>query len=159
MNLFDNWLRLNVTGFFTEYTEYQQGITQLATGVITVNVPETDIWGFEMDFVAASSDNLVLSGGIGYAESELTEVLVINNPQNALVPLVDSSAFVGQRLPGTPEWNANLAATYTYPLTANGDLVVRADYSYTGDILRSLQQVGSTGEAQILADEFHLVNA
>lgn len=155
----NNRVRLNAAAFYTDYRELQQSITRLSTGIVVLNVPGAEITGFDVDLTAALFSNLLLSAGVGYADSELTDPLIINDPQNPGVPVVDSSAFVGQRLAQAPDWTANAAAVYTHELVNSGRLIFRVDWSHTGEVLHELVETGSPLEAIILEDAYDIVNA
>ncbi len=157
-DLFGNTLRLNAAYFFTDYTEVQQNITRLATGIVVLNVPEAEIRGFDVDLTALLTPNLTFSGGLGYANTELTEPLIIPNPQNPQVPLVDSSGFVGQRLAQAPDVTANASLVYQFEVGGTGTVVLRGDWSYTGEILHELVENGSPLEDIVTEDGYSIVN-
>lgn len=157
-DLAGNRVRLNASAFFTDYTEVQQNITRLATGIVVLNVPEAEIFGFDVDLTALVTPNLMVSAGYGYADTELTAPLIIPNPQNPSVPLVDSSAFLGQRLAQAPDVTANASIRYQYPLDS-GAVVFRGDFSHTGEILHELVESGSPLESLVTEDAYSIFNA
>lgn len=127
-DLLNDRFRFNLAAFFTDYQDFQQNITRLATGIVVLNVPGAEIVGFDMDFTALITPRLTLRGGWGYADSEVTDPLIIPNPQNPAVPLVDSSGFVGQRLAQAPDFTGNLSVIYRIGLP-RGSLTLRRDAS------------------------------
>jgi len=152
-------VRLNAAAFYTDYQDVQQNITRLATGIVVLNVPGAEISGFDVDFTAVLTPNFLVTAGVGYADSELTDPLVIDDPQNPGVPLVDSSAFVGQRLAQAPDWTANASGIYNYTLSNSGTLILRADWSHTGEVLHELVENGSPLEALVTEDAYDIFNA
>jgi iron complex outermembrane receptor protein len=155
----DGRIRLNAAVFYTDYQDVQQNITRLATGIVVLNVPGAEITGYDIDFTALLTPNLLVSAGVGYADSELTDPLIINDPQNPGVPLVDSSAFVGQRLAQAPDLTANASIVYTHDLNAGGSMLWRLDWSHTGEILHELVELGSPFEALVTEGEYDIFNA
>lgn len=154
----DSRYRLNAAAFYTDYKDVQQNITRLATGIVVLNVPGAEITGFDIDLTAVLAPNFLVSAGVGYADSELTDPLIIDDPQNPGVPLVDSSAFVGQRLAQAPDWTANASAIYSHTLDNSGTLLFRADWSHTGEVLHELVENGSPLEALVTEDSYDIVN-
>ena len=151
-------VRLNAAVFYTDYQDVQQNITRLATGIVVLNVPGAEITGYDIDFTALLTPNFLVTAGIGYADSELTDPLIIDDPQNPGVPLVDSSAFVGQRLAQAPDLTANASLVYTHDLNVGGSMLWRIDWSHTGEILHELVELGSPIEALVTESEYDLVN-
>jgi iron complex outermembrane receptor protein len=155
----DGRVRLNAAVFYTDYQDVQQNITRLATGIVVLNVPGAEITGYDIDFTALLTPNFLVTAGVGYADSELTDPLIIDDPQNPGVPIVDSSAFVGQRLAQAPDLTANASLVYSHDLNAGGSMLWRLDWSHTGDILHELVEKGSPLESIISESAYDLVNA
>jgi iron complex outermembrane receptor protein len=152
-------VRLNAAVFYTDYQDVQQNITRLATGIVVLNVPGAEITGYDIDFTALLTPNFLVTAGVGYADSELTDPLIINDPQNPGVPLVDSSAFVGQRLAQAPDLTANASLVYTHDLNMGGSMLWRLDWSHTGEVLHELVENGSPLESLVTEGEYDIVNA
>lgn len=155
----NNRFRLNAAVFYTDYKDVQQNITRLATGIVVLNVPGAEIKGFDLDLTAILTPNFLISGGVGYADSELTDPLIIDDPQNPGVPVVDSSAFIGQTLAQAPDLTANASAIYSHTMSNQGTLLFRLDWSHTGEVLHELVENGSPLEALVTEDSYDLVNA
>ena len=155
----DNRVRFNAAAFYTDYEDVQQNITRLATGIVVLNVPGAEITGFDLDVTAVVTPNLLFQAGVGYADTELTDPLVIDDPQNPGVPLVDSSGFVGQRLAQSPDWTANASASYSMDIGNGATMVFRADWSHVGDILHELVEKGSPLEDLVFEESYSLLNA
>lgn len=153
-----NRYRLNAAAFYSDYKDVQQNITRLATGIVVLNVPGAEITGFDVDFTARFTESFLVTAGVGYADSELTEPLIIDDPQNPGVPIVDSSAFVGQRLAQAPDWTGNASAIYTHTMSSAAQLVFRADWSHMGSVLHELVEKGSPLEDLVSEDAYDLFN-
>jgi iron complex outermembrane receptor protein len=63
--------------------------------------------GFELEMTGRATSRFELTGGIGYADAHLTEA-------SANIP----GSVAGSRIPGAPDFTANVATTYRVPLTA-----------------------------------------
>lgn len=112
--LFDGRLSLNLALYSILYENQQVQLLDLGTGQQgIVNIPKTENNGIELEFALRLTDQLMLSGGIGYLESEITEFTAL--------PIVE-----GNRPPFAPEFTYSLALDYTTPLTDTFDLVLRA---------------------------------
>ena len=109
-------LTLNGAVFVIDYSDQQQSII-LPTPPFrtTVNVPGTDIQGAELEMAWLATENLEITGGVGYLDAEIDELNV--------------------RPDGVPEWTANLAFQYTRSLASDWELFARADWRYQGDFL------------------------
>ncbi|MFQ5533424.1 MAG: TonB-dependent receptor [Sphingomonadales bacterium] len=156
--LFNRKLRLNIAGFLTDYNNVQQNILNLATGIIVLNVPGARVWGFEADMVARPTSGLTVTGGVGTAFSDIRNALIIPNPVAGQPPLVDTTDFLGLRLAQSPEVTANASVTYTMPVGATGNIVVRGDWSFTGSIFHELDPNPSQ-RAKVFEASYNLVNA
>ncbi len=110
------------------------------------NIPESEVYGGELSFDWAATDNLTVSGGFGIMESEIKEF----NPDIrdrlqaeinarfsntvALTPDVQAefdSNFEGNKLVKFPHQTANLSLVHELPLNSFGgsDLITRIDYN------------------------------
>ena len=111
--LADGALNLNGSAFYIDYSD-QQLTTVIADPPfrLTSNIPSTEIYGVEMDFNYAVSDQIQFNGAVGYLDAEITDG--------------------GGRPPSTPEWTANLGAQLTQPISNSVDAIGRLDWRYQG---------------------------
>ena len=128
--------RVNGAVFYNNVSDMQREINLAdpIAGVVQVirNTADADIWGFEIDATVPVSDNLVLTGGIGYLDGSYSDVIfdisgdgVINGTDldldiPRLAPLTANAGFVYvQTIPGLGEATLNFnyahrdAAAYT----------------------------------------------
>jgi len=116
--LLDQRLRLNTAVFFTDYDDVQLTTRQGFTPQ-TVNGGKVDIKGVELEFEAAVTSRLLMSGTAGYLDAGFEDV-----DPNADGITVDT------KLPYTSKWTLGLSAAYTFPITAVSDMTFRADWNY-----------------------------
>jgi iron complex outermembrane receptor protein len=116
--LFDSRLQLNVSAFYTEFSDLQF-LAQQPTGVGTFvsNAAEGTSTGVDLNFSAAPWQFLMLSGGLQYLDAEYTD---------------GDLAELNLDVPYAPTWSGNLSATFLLPL-ADGVTYLRSDYSFMGD--------------------------
>jgi outer membrane receptor protein involved in Fe transport len=90
-----------------------------------VNVPESTIFGAEVDIVAQLSEHFTLTAALTYLDSEVDEyigysVLGSNpsDPANNAIP----EDLSGNPLPFTPDWSYRLGLDYNLPMSGGGEL-------------------------------------
>lgn len=154
----DGRLRVNVAGYYTDYNDRQQGITQLSVGIVVLNVPSSRVWGFESDVVAHLTDELTFTGGVGTAFSEIRSGVPIP-AQAGGVPQIAGGEFIGQRFPLAPEVTGNASLAYQRQVTQSGDMLLKFDWSYTGSILHELVPLNSPDEDVVSEGSYNLLNA
>lgn len=101
---------------------------------ITVNVPEAEITGFELDAVVSPTEWLSLGAAVSYTDAEFTKnlVSVLGNPEVAFGPYPDS-----------PEWSGSVFADISFPVADRYTASLRSEvydqtetfFSSTGDTL------------------------
>lgn len=108
-------------------SNYVQIFGQLAG--ITVNVPESEIKGVEIDGVINPAPWLSLGASVAYTDAQFTDsaVSVLQNPE------VDFGPY-----PDQPEWSGSVYADITFPVTDGIQGSFRADvYSQTSSYFSS----------------------
>ncbi|HEX9207103.1 MAG TPA: TonB-dependent receptor [Steroidobacteraceae bacterium] len=150
---FGNRLRFNGAIFQEKWDDFQyallgaQGLTEIQ------NAGQAEINGVEMDVSWAVNDQLGISAGVAYLNSELTENYCgfvdprtghpeTRNPcqkpeydeNDNLIGFVDTppQAPKGTPLPVTPDWKANMTARYKFTV-AEFDSYVQGSLVYTGE--------------------------
>ena len=122
----DRRLRLNLAGFYTDYSNIQLTAVQtLSTGelvVVTGNAASAQIYGFEAEFEARATDALTLFGGLGDTNDTLK-----NNPGFDI-----QGAHV---LPDTPKTTANLGFEYDQPVGELGKAALNVEANYRSSSL------------------------
>ncbi len=118
--LLEQRLRLNASVFHLIWSDLQMEAfrlldpNDLSTNFEqTININRAEATGVEVEFLAALSDQFILSGGFGYMDTEIKKA-----PIAELTGRIDV-ALEGLELPKAPKLTANLAAEYRWPMGAN----------------------------------------
>jgi outer membrane receptor protein involved in Fe transport len=119
--LSDNRVQLNGAIFFVDWSDIQQ-FNRLQCGFqFTQNAGAAESKGFELELMAAPSDGLTLSLGVGYTDAEITDSGGV------------SGVSEGDKVQGVPDWTINGSAQYLWPLSSGWEGLVRGDFNFYGD--------------------------
>lgn len=140
--LFNDRLHLNAAAFFVDYTNIQI-LVATAIAPVTQNAAAAEVKGFEVEFQALPVDRFEISGGVGYIDAEYTRI----------DPLA-TEISIDNEFPKTPEWSANLSASYTWPIAGWGTLTPRLDWSYRDAVYND-----ALNDPRVRQDGFHLLHA
>lgn len=139
--------RLNGSVFFMDYSDLQVN-TQTAVGFQLGNAGGAETKGFEVDFLYYLSDQLLFQAAVGYTDSEYTD----------FDPCTSGGASCnGNPLVFAPEWTANAALEYTYPLNSGASLAFRGEWTYRDEYFS--QATADSNSIVGLVDEASLGNA
>ena len=135
-SLFDNRLRFDVSAFYMDWKDVQQTIRFQFVGannaILSVsgvaNAGAAESYGLEAAFDASISDNLTLSGFLGFNENKWTDF------KNALIEGVILDV-TGKRLVNAPRWTAGAQAQYNQPINDTTAVFARAEWQYRGETL------------------------
>ena len=121
---FDNRLQFNISAFFADYTGAQNGFfdPQLGRGVL-INVGELEVDGIEIDVTAVLGSRLTVGGSLAFTESEVAE---------------DAVEFPGNKAALTPDRAGNIWFSYDFPVGANGELTLSADYTFKSEFFTEI---------------------
>jgi iron complex outermembrane recepter protein len=141
----DDTVQLNAAAFYNDYEDKQvRGkLLDPIFGALDklFNVPESEIYGAEVEVVMAPTDSLTLSASITYLETEIKEY----EGSNAYGVIDD---FSGDAIPFTPE------LTYTF------DADYRTDIKSGGQIFFGMTLTGqSSSDAVLSADRLSAVES
>ncbi|HEX7857867.1 MAG TPA: TonB-dependent receptor [Sphingobium sp.] len=121
----DNRLRVNLAGFYYDYTNLQ--VLQIeGPVVVTRNAASARIWGVEAEVTALPTPELAIDASASYLHARYRSYSGPDGSQ-PLLPAVD---FSGNHLNNAPDFTAHLGATYTWRL-AKGSLALRAEGDYS----------------------------
>ncbi|MEM7432178.1 MAG: TonB-dependent receptor [Pseudomonadota bacterium] len=100
------------------------------------NGGDVETSGFEIDFILQPTDQLTLSGGAAFSDSEST---------------------VGDPLPFAPDTKYSVAAAYEWPLASGAHLRLNGSYVYTDEKLSG--NIGQTADDPFLLPDYSILNA
>lgn len=156
--LLDGDLLFNGALYFIEWTDPQlSSATVNASIPITVNADGAESTGIEFSGDWQATDNLRLRGSFSHTVAELTA------PVPSLVRTITPPGFgtafedgqSGDRLPGSPETQFSVFASYEQPLSYGPTLTYNIGYAYQGDVLTRAAGRGNG----LTLDEFGIANA
>jgi len=154
---FNNTLTINGAIFLVDWEEPQlSSATVNASIPITINATGAESTGIELSADWRASDNLRLQGTYSHTKSELTAF--VPSLIRTIAPPGFGTAFEdgrdGDRLPGSPENQFSILATYDYALPNGHDIRFNAGYAWQGDVL---SRTGGRGGSLTL-DDFGVAN-
>jgi iron complex outermembrane receptor protein len=161
----DSRLQLAATAWYNDFQDYQLAAVQAAPPGIEIpvpewnespyyeytdNIPDTNIWGLDLEFSWWLSNHFSLVGFYAWQDSEIGphKSVVIGDPDAEWAEWETVDFFSGERyttfyeletdqtgnrLPMQPEHKLALTAGLNIPLGAGGDLQLLATYAYTGE--------------------------
>ena len=154
--------RINAAVFYYVVDDMQ--LTAIGGGgnfTTLLNAEEGVGTGFEIDLEVAATENLILSGGFGYNDTEIKDptlsvggcnttsatfdrICTITDPLNAAgAPIIDGNPF--QHI---PEWTLNLELNYSRPLSSGAEVFFFTDWKFKGEtnefLYESIEYVNDT---------------
>ncbi len=120
-------MRLNATGFYYDYKNYQ------AFGLIgafpEIRNTDAEAYGGEIELTWSPAERLDLLAGISFIESEIDKVPTVQNFFGIELPL---QHIENNELPNAPSFSINVLARYAWPF-AGGELAFQVDGNYNDD--------------------------
>ena len=124
--LLDRRLQLNVAAFSTGYKGIQLNFQEGVSPVVQ-NAGDARIKGFEIEALAAPTDNFSITASVGYLDAHYTDVL----PGAQVAPSdLQLGVFAGAALPKTPDWKFNLSPRLELPV-GDGSMILLGDWTHT----------------------------
>ncbi|MCF6221146.1 MAG: TonB-dependent receptor [Robiginitomaculum sp.] len=140
----DRRVLLSAAAFIYDYQDMQLTSTRAdATGnllLVTENAGSANVKGIEVEMRAMVTDNFVVDASIGLLDAKYGEL----NP--------GATVTADLRLMRTPEFTMYLGGEYTFDMSDNFDLTLRADYSY-----QSSQALDPANVPDLLQDGYGLL--
>lgn len=139
--LMEKRMRFNASVFYWSMNDQQLSAVGGGGNFIQlVNVDKTTGYGFEADLEFLASDNLTITAGFSYNDTQIKDAALLVGTClqcTVLDPTVlvgaDVRAIVdGNPLPQAPDVTANFTAEYHMPVGSDGELFVFTDWSITG---------------------------
>lgn len=135
----DRRLTINSAIYYIDWEDPQlAGTTDNAALPITLNGEGAESRGMELSFDALLTDSLSLRGSFAVTRAELSEdapALLATIIPPGFNPRVDVDGRAGDRLPGSPEEQANLMLSYDTVVGEDWDLRLNYGVAAIGDIL------------------------
>ncbi|MBQ0798978.1 MAG: TonB-dependent receptor [Porticoccaceae bacterium] len=151
----DGRAELNVAYFYTEYDDLQVSVFDGNLGFTVGNAAQSTASGLEFDGRILLSENLVLSGSLGYLDFEFDSWKDATCPPvvtlNTGATTCDNT---GKRNIYTPEWSYSASLDYTTALTSGLDLHATVDVSF-----KDKQFVEATLNSDLEQDSYTKINA
>lgn len=153
----DRRVQLNVATFYYDYTDLQvltfvSGSTPANPLVFALeNAADAEIYGAELELKAHLTEGLEFSAGVGNLHTKYKNF-------ESMV----GGDLSGNKLPGAPEWNTNLALAYDYTFDNNMTVRLQGDYSYASKrYFNSFQQdaISSRGSYKLFGARISLISA
>jgi iron complex outermembrane receptor protein len=146
-------LRINSALFWTNYEDLQitfnvdpDGPGPIGAFVpVLANAGEAEIKGIEIETEFLPTHWLRLDGSVGYLDAKYTSFSELAQSQLPSLP---------DELPNAPKWTFHAGVTADLFENANGNLFIRADYSYTDDQFKEF-----TNEISLRQGSYHLLDA
>lgn len=138
-DLLDDTLRLNAAIFAYVVDDIQlSAIGGANNGNSLLNADKGRAYGFEVDAQYLVSENLLLTAGFSYNDTELQDDTLLVAPCGSnctvLDPIVNGLAAVdGNPFPQAPETIFNFTARYAVPVGDDGELFAYTDWAFQGD--------------------------
>lgn len=149
--LVDGAVQLNASVFYYEYQDKQLFSEVLDPVFVTltrlVNVPQSEVYGGEMDLNVRASDVVSFRLGASYTKTKITEFTGFNRDGQP-------TDFAGSRFPYTPEWTLNAAVNFDQPVSQSLGLRGNVVANYQSSTAASLGN-----EVGFEVDAYTVVNA
>ncbi|WP_026941052.1 TonB-dependent receptor [Hellea balneolensis] len=149
----DGRARLNASAYFYDYTDYQ-AFSIIGLDTFTQNA-NAENYGFEAELQANPAEGLDVLLGVGYINSNVSDVAGVNTDAIASDGSLISAAFrQGDIVPvQTPEWNLNGLVRYEVPVSNDYSVAFQADAEYRSEHVFNL-----SGAASSIEDGYAVVN-
>jgi iron complex outermembrane receptor protein len=140
-DLWDRRARIGFTVF--DYRVDDQQLTAVGGAAnfnTLINAERTNGQGFELDFDAYLTDNLLVTVGASYNDTEIDDPNLFVQPCGSGCTVLDPAgpnpglvSIDGNSLPQAPEWIGNFTARYSIPVE-DGEWYVFTDWAYRDEV-------------------------
>lgn len=124
-DLLDNHVRLNLSGFYYDYTDLQVS-ESVALTIATANAASAHVYGVEAELTAVVSRALTIEGNASWLHARFVNY---SGPDNAR-PLLTSVNYDGNSLDNAPDWSAHLGPNYRWALP-RGTISLKGEGDYS----------------------------
>ncbi|MEL6370158.1 MAG: TonB-dependent receptor [Pseudomonadota bacterium] len=149
--LLENRVRLNATAFYYDAQDLQFSAIGGAGNLNVLINADGEAWGFEADLEALVTDNFLVTAGISYNDTEITEAGLEVGACGSACTILDPfrqvpnpnaadgdgfneiATITGNPFPQAPDWIWNITARYGIPLANGNELYFFTDWAYQGE--------------------------
>jgi len=124
--LFDNRLRLNLAGFYYDYSDLQVE-EAIGTTLFTANAATAHVYGLEAEFNAALTAALTIEGNLSWLHARYQKYF---GPENT--PPYGIGDFSGKDLNNAPDFQGRFAVSYRWDLPS-GNLLLRGEAEFSSE--------------------------
>lgn len=152
--LLDGSMQLNAAAFYYDYEDKQEqdaAVTFVGNISGLTNVPESEIYGAELDMQWLITDGLQFNLGVSWLDTEIKEWDAVD-PEASSWPVTVTRDVSGAELPQAPKWQYTALLSYQWSVGENLVMDVAGDYSYTDDTSGGVRPEEAT-------DDYGIVNA
>ena len=135
--LLDGSMQLNAAAFYYDYEDKQEqdaAVTFVGNISGLTNVPESEIYGAELDMQWLPTDGLQINLGVAYLDTEITEWMAVDRDASSWPGNTVRFDASGLPLQQSPEWQYTALVQYEWPITDSLMMSVAGDMSFTDDI-------------------------
>jgi iron complex outermembrane receptor protein len=131
--------RFNVAAFYYVIDDMQLvAVGGADNSTSLLNADEGVGYGIELELDFAVTENLILSAGYGYNDTEIDDdtLSVPGGPLVTVLDPLDANGFAiidGNPFQHAPEWTANIEIDYTHPLASGNELYLFSDWKFKGE--------------------------
>ncbi|MEP1470895.1 MAG: TonB-dependent receptor [Halieaceae bacterium] len=133
--LLDGSMQLNAAAFYYDYEDKQEqdaAVTFVGNISGLTNVPESEIYGAEIDLNWLPTDGLQVALGVAWLDTEIKKWDAVDRDASAWPNTVFRDVS-GNELAQSPEWSFTGLAKYEWPLGDRLVMEVAADFSFTDE--------------------------
>lgn len=130
-DLLDRRLRLNVTGFYNDYTDLQLSTFDPATGTTRrFNAAQAKTKGIEAEATARISSGFDLYGSLGYLDAEYDKFV------DRVNGVLTDVSF--RKLKGAPKWQYNTGFRFEQPVSNLGSIRLGGEVSHRSKVYNNV---------------------
>ena len=132
-------LRYSMAAFHYEIDDMQLvAVGGVSNSTTLLNANEGTGTGFEAEIEYLLTDNLVVSAGFGFTDTEINDssLSVPAGPLTTPLDPINAAGFAiidGNPFQHAPEWTANIELEYTYPIGEDREVYVFTDWKWKGE--------------------------
>lgn len=151
MTLLEGTMQLNAAAFYYDYEDKQEqdaSVTFVGNISGLTNVPESEIYGAELDMTWLPTDGLTVSFGLAWLDTEITDWDAVDTEASSWPNTVYRDVS-GNELSQSPDWQYSGLVKYEWPLGERFMMEVAGDVSYTDETTGGIRPEEATEDYAI----------